>query len=860
MKGYVIALFLLCVSAYDVMSLNGDWNINNKNETIKIVGKVPGLVHTALMSSGILEDPYYRDNDYKYQWVGKDYWTYSRDFEVNWDYSDKDTYIYAKGIDTIADVYVNEKLVGHAENMYRRYWFNINDAIQSGKNTITVRFNNAYYWAQEQKDKYPYDVHEETSYAPFKDGHRAFTRKTQSDFGWDWGPSFVPTGIFRDIEVVSIKKAYIRDISVQMFKIEKEGQETMWQVKADVILQCKKGAQGSIDLSLETGLKATGNYYCEFGTETIVQIILDVPQNTIDLWYPIGYGKPTLYTLTASSDDTTKSVKIGFRTVQLVTDPLDGGEETFYFKVNDIPVFIKGSNFIPMDAFDDRITDDLMKRIIDGAVMGNHNSIRIWGGGLYQRDSFYDYCDEKGVLIWQEFMFACNLYPRHKQFLENVREEIIDTIHRLSHHSCIFLWSGNNENQNPAQQSTQTLLDYVQLYDETIRRTLQTIDISRPYWPASPSNGYIIQDLEQDLFIQRWGSEGDQKYGDMHRYDYGSLCTDVHTYPHPKFTSEFGFHSLPSYYTWRPVIEEEDMSITSDIIKLRNHHMDGNSQVTRMMSNFFPTPKGSNKVDEFRNNILQSQIMQGYCIDYQAEHYRRSRTEYHTMGTMYWQLNDIWQAPTWASLEFNTTRWKALHYMMKETYANVLASVYSDGDSMKIYYINDELDKFVNATVDIYVYTWAGEMVKKDSISFDMEPLAANKVFEKNIEEFIAPNKRNEVIIKYVLHYNNIDTIPRYYMPNINNGLFKNIQLQDPKIKIYDIKPISNTEVEFKISSESVGAHVWLECEVPGVYSDNAFMLIPKEDKTIHFTSFEPMTEEQQKLVHDVRSIWNTYN
>ena len=852
MKFSVFFTLIVCSLAYNIVSLNGDWNIVNKNGTINISGAVPGSVHTALMEAKIIGDPYYRDNDYVYTWVGKDYWTYSRKFEFNEKIADQAIYLDAEGIDTIADIIVNDVTIGHVDNMYRRWWFDLRSIIKEGTNTITVKFDNSYEYANLKSRQYPYDPRDTTSYAPFKDAHRAFIRKTQSDFGWDWGPSFVPVGIHRDIQIVTFTDAYIRDISIQTFE-----EKSSWRLENDVILLCKAGTSSTVKLALENGATASQDFTCEKDGEKIVRVTMSVTD--VERWQPINMGdSQKLYRLDSYiNDQKQKSIKIGFRTIKMVTDPINSSETSFYFMVNDEPVFIKGSNFIPMDAFDTRVSDEEMKMIIDSAVKGNHNSIRVWGGGLYQRDSFYEYCDEKGILVWEEFMFACSLYPRDKAFLENVRQEIIDNVHRLSYHPSIFLWSGNNENQNPAQQFTQTLLDYIQLYDETIRKTLQTIDLSRPYWPASPSNGYIVADLENDLFIQRFGSEGDSNHGDTHRYDYFSLCTDVHTYPKPKFASEFGFHSLPSYYTWREAIDESDMDIKSDIVLKRNHHMDNNDQMINMMKNFFPAPTGNNTVEKFRNNILQSQIMQGYCISYEAEHYRRGRTEYHTMGTMYWQLNDIWQAPTWASVEWHNMRWKALHYMMKDTYENVIPSVYTDDDTMVFYIISDTYAG--PASINVTAYTWDGEFISNNVYSGKVERGSAQMIYQIK-QSLFCEKDIDQYLVKYTLHYGSQETKPRYYLPNINKGLFNKIKLSNPHMNIDSKTVVSDTEIQYVLSCKSVAAHVWLESEVAGIYSDNAFMCIPGEPVTITFTSYKPMTQEEKDAPLEIRSIYDTYN
>lgn len=261
-------------------------------------------------------------------------------------------------------------------------------------------------------------------------------------------------------------------------------------------------------------------------------------------------------------------------------------------------------------------------------------------------------------------MFACSLYPRDHAFLATVQSEVRDVVRRLAPHPSIVLWSGNNENQGEGTSSVQRQLDYVLLYDTTVQEELRRNDRSRPYWPASPSNGVLIDDVDLGVFIQRWGKESDLRYGDIHRYDYYSVCTDISQYPAPKMASEFGYHALPSYFSMKRVTAPEDRAIQSEWMNKRNHHMDNNQGIIDQVDNFFNKPVAKPEEDaEFKSWIYLSQIMQGYCIATQAEHYRRMRTEHNTMGSLYWQLNDIWSAPTWASIEYGSWRWRMLHYM-----------------------------------------------------------------------------------------------------------------------------------------------------------------------------------------------------
>ncbi|RUP49331.1 hypothetical protein BC936DRAFT_142764, partial [Jimgerdemannia flammicorona] len=610
--------------------LDGTWQLRNSTGEHLLDAQVPGEVHTALLAAGIIEDPYFGDRWIEYKWIFRDSWTYSREFEVDDKLFGSDKILLVcHGLDTVADVSVNGTLVGRANNQFRRWVYDIKAAVRHGTNTIAVSFRNASDYGTELAAKYPYPVPEamniETQQGEpvgFMIGRcfdgRNFVRKESCAFSWDWGkqcryqflvrsnrptneyiymrvpkfpslsgPAFVPQGIWKCVELVGFTaSAWVKDV---VPIITRESQE--WVVKVRVFAQADGDVKGSVAASV-AGFKAEIRMDLVEG-ENVGQVEIRVPYEKVERWWPTGYGTPHLYDLKVAyqqhlSDENVKWVihkttkRIGFRTAHLVQEPYpDQAEpgESFYFEVNEMPIFAKGSNVIPADAFESRVNIDAWKHLLQSCVDANYNMIRVWGeyasfviqptqdnrllekmsvptdvetsirsnmlksgGGIYQSNDFYAICDELGLLVWQEFMFACALHPTNTEFLDNVRGEVRDNIRRLAHHPSIVLWSGNNENEEsivkgwyPEIQSNPYMytVDYHILYHQVILPIVQEEDPSRSLISSSPSNGAVFKG---NPWHERYLGNI-EKFGDVHYYNYKDLGTDVSKFLRPRFAS-----------------------------------------------------------------------------------------------------------------------------------------------------------------------------------------------------------------------------------------------------------------------------------------------------------------------------------
>ena len=815
-----------------LLSLNGQWNVSNSNDSISLHGLVPGQIHLDLLREKLIPEPYKGFNDDKLVWIAlEDKWVYSRNISLDSILkSYKKILIYFEGIDTIASVFLynvrteTKQFLFNATNQHRQYVCDVTDHLVVGDNTIYVELFSAAKLSHKYALEYPYFVDQQFTYFP--NTNRNFVRKAQSDFGWDWGPAFAPVGLWKDVSLISFDEFILSDFIPIVYWNETTND---FEIKLTVGIINTDSFNGKLVATLEGIITHSTTFSCN-QPECNVVTNVNVPVNNVSPWWPNGYGHQTLYNISVQviSESGTKATaikSIGFRKIELLQEKYSNEDGlSFYFSINHQSVFVKGSNWIPADAFAGRVTTEQIDQLLTSAVISNQNMVRVWGGGIYQQDEFYDLCDQKGILVWQEFMFACALYPRDASFLENVREEIRSQVRRLAHHPSIILWSGNNENQDTAVNAgTAATVDYTVLYDDVIRKTLYREDTSRPFWPSSPSNGDLVVDVSRALFIQRWGESQNPYYGDIHRYDYVSLCTDVTKFPRPRFASEYGFQSYPSLLSLEQVMESvSDLGNDSPFMLHRQHHPDGNPQLATQLQMHFNLPNNTNGVERFDNFIFLTQLVQGICMQSQTEHYRRTRDETgHTMGTLYWQLNDIWQGQSWSSIEYDG-RWKVLHYFVKRFYAPILLSGYHLDTTFYLYVINDQnRDLNVSATVDIT--QWNGYVVKTIETKASIGSYISKRVL--TITEISNTYSIKDCYFSMKLVDNELHQLlsTNYYFP----FPLKEVSLPKAVVNIEQCFQTGEREYRITVSSTKLALYVFLETKYSGYFSDNAFVMEP---------------------------------
>ncbi|NWU97336.1 MANBA mannosidase, partial [Upupa epops] len=702
-------------------SLRGSWRLRSGNGSVSLRGEVPGCVHSALRGRGVIQDPYYRFNDVMYRWISLDNWTYSRTFETTFDVRkwQKMNLIF-EGVDTVAQILMNNITLGRTDNMFNRYSFDITSMIKE-VNFVEVQFLSAVSYAEEQSRRHKAYSIPPLCPPPVQKGecHVNFIRKEQCSFSWDWSPSFPTQGIWKDVRIEAYNLYHLVYFSVTPFFVKSTQQ---WSLEIESIFDVvsPKPIAGVVTVNIpKLQTQQTFSVKLQPGEGSIVLLVNINKSSAVEAWWPNGHGKQTGYNMTTTfimeeGYQIEKVSKAYFRTVELVQEPIPGSPGlSFYFRINGRPIFIKGSNWIPADSFQDRVTYDTLWLLLKSAADANMNALRVWGGGVYEQDEFYDICDELGIMIWQDFMFACALYPTDQNYLESVKAEVKHQVRRLKSHPSIILWSGNNENEAaiasnwfsiPYADREVYMKDYVMLYVKNIREIVLNEDKSRPFIASSPTNG--LESVKEGWLSQ---NPYDTHFGDTHFYDYNSDCWNWTVYPKTRFASEYGFQSWPSFSTIEKVSSAEDWSYTSNFSLHRQHHENGNDQMLQQIGRHFKLPQSTDPVKKFKDTIYLTQVMQAQCIKAETEFYRFSQSEIvngegHTMGALYWQLNDIWQAPSWSSLEYGG-KWKLLHYFAQRFFAPLLPVAYEDKGVLYIYGVSD-LHEDHTLSLQVVVHAW----------------------------------------------------------------------------------------------------------------------------------------------------------
>jgi beta-mannosidase len=852
--------------------LHDGWTIKDDHAQYELKNiSVPSSLYHVLNVHKVIDEPLYRFNVDTQRWVADRGWTYT--YVGPMLSGGPLTQLVVEGLDTIAKITLNGHLVGTTNNMFLKYTFDITRIVQQGQNTLVIEFQSPTNYVQKQKQSYPY-------YLPAADNldyespYRNYIRKEQCSYGWDWGPAFPDIGIWRPIYVHNVQDQIIID-DIQP-RVE-YGSKDHWDVIINV--DVKAAARISyfkynirlLDERGEIVMKEESAPFVLSQFETKCEHKMHVPSNAVKMWWPNGYGEHPLYTIEVSTPGSTKSKKVAFRRVELIQDPITpvdpdpirgNPSKTFYFKINNVPIFAKGANFIPIDSFSSRATPERLEEVVQSSVDANYNMIRIWGGGIYQDEHLYEACDRVGLLVWQEFMFACAMYPSDQAFLASVKNEVQYQIQRLVHHPSIILWSGNNENEVSLYNTTWYggqkreitednkyvyIVDYDRLNQQTVHTTVVATDTSRPFWPSSPSRGWLIDEPGHRVqsyaatlvYLKETPQYGKRSYsGDVHYYDYKAKCTDVFNLPVSRFVSEYGFQSLPSLETFSASTDvPSDLKWDSQFMNNRQHHGNGTLEIIAQMKLHF-TVDQQRTVENFANFQYLSQVLQTMCIKAQTEYYRilKKNKDAMTMGALYWQLNSIWPAPTWSSLEY-TGRWKMLHYAAKRFFAPILVSSYED-TYHKRYNVMITSDALVDTEVSLQVrvFNYNGTKVNtvnknltigandvvcvfsSDNVSRDLlKGLATNKA----IISLILTNKAGEVLSENEHHPSDLSLV----------------DLRPAKVSISQVEKKSAQLYEIHVTSDQVTPYTWInhDLKVRGHFSDNGFLMIPNEVRVITF-------------------------
>jgi len=615
--------------------------------------QVPGVVQTDLLRSGLISDPFDQDNEFHLQWIGLADWEYQTTFQIDaaalaHDHVD----LVFDGLDTFADVYLNEHAILHADNMFRHWRISAKALLQPGPNKLRIVFHSAVEKLLPYVKSLPYVLPSISSHNFGNEEDIAtapYTRKAPYHYGWDWGPRFINAGIWQPIRL-EIWDA----LRIDNFHIHQRNVSTgLADVTAELEIEASQSGTATLTLAHDemSGPQISdGNQTLQLNAginHVSVPLRIAAPK----LWYPVGYGAQSRYRFSASirvGRDVAAhaETKTGLRSVELRRISDQWGK-SFEFVVNGISVFAKGADIIPFDSFPNRVTPEIHRKILQAARDAHMNMVREWGGGYYESDDFYDICDELGIMVWQEFMFGGDMVPGDTAFQENVRQEAIDQIKRLRDHPSILLWCGNNEVETgwhhwgdrqefkesiSAEARERVWQDYVILFSDILRSAVAQYADPVPYTPSSPSANF-----EE--------APDNQHNGDMHYWQVWHAQAPASDYKlqFPRFMSEFGFQSFPEMRTIRTFAKPADMDIRSKVMQAHQKNKGGNERILTYMLREYREPK------DFASFVYLSQVQQAEIIKIGAEHLRRQRPR--TMGSLYWQLNDCWPVASWASID-----------------------------------------------------------------------------------------------------------------------------------------------------------------------------------------------------------------
>ena len=793
--------------------LNGLWKVSSSYLSESLDVNVPGSIYNDLITNGLLEDPYYRDNEYTTNECLKYDYTYETNFVVGEDDLKHRVYLGFDGIDTIASIYVNDKLLSNVENQHRRYRFLANDFLSIGENNLKIVIHPILEYILNEREKSGLEYYTQVDAIP----NFNFVRKAHCMFGWDWGPKIPDGGINKDVYLEVVDGNVIRDVEVLQ-----DTKKELSVITVNVDNEIVNETETVIELYYENDLV----YSSKVETSEKNKFIIEVKNPK--LWNPVGYGDPNLYRLVIKNEQELNvfsvwDIKIGLRDVKIVQEKDQYGT-SFYLKVNGTPIFMKGSNYIIEDSILPRTNYQRTRTLLEDIIKCNHNSIRIWGGALYPTDYFFEICDELGILVWEDLMFACCYYDAtNKEFLENIRLEIIDNVKRIRNHPSLMLICGNNENElalewNPPNREI-AIRDYLYMCEEFIPNVMKEVAPHIFFWLSSPSSG------------GGFDFPNDDSRGDMHYWGVWHSMEPIEAYRNyfPRFMSEYGLQSFPSIETIKTFAIEEDMNIFSYVMECHQKNVSCNEKIFGYISKMFKFP------NSFESLIYLSQVIQAKGIKYCAEHLRRNYGR--CMGSIYWQLNDCWPVASWSSIDYYG-RYKALQYFSKKFYSPILLSLEEDKkDGKLVVNVNNEtLNDFVGR-VEVYAMTLDGNVIWSENIPVDVKALSAvnvkNYKFDMSLKEKHNFSVYARLIIdEKVVSDNDVEFVYE-----------KHLNLIKPNIKYQLEKNGNKYSMIFK--SDVVAKFVEISIEGNDIkFSDNFFNLIPGFSKTIEFESEADIKED----------------
>jgi len=823
--------------------ISSNWTFRQADKEEWLPATVPGCVHTDLMANGKIEDPFYRLNEHKLQWIDKVNWEYKTSFNIDPDAIKRDRIaLDFKGLDTYAHVFVNGTQVLSADNMFREWLVDVKPQVKEGANELRILFRSPIVEGLKKYDANGYVI-------PVSDNDQAvngeveggkmvsvYTRKAGYHFGWDWGPRLVSSGLWRPVYLTVWDDARIENLQLKQNSVsEKEATLTaVFEIEANADNDATITIQNDGNELARTNIKLTK------GVSTYpVDFKIENPK----LWWTNGLGEAHLYNIKGQLEIgkriTEKSERIGIRTLELIRDK-DANGTSFYFKLNGVPVFMKGANYIPNDIFAARVTDEMYQKVIHTSKISNFNMLRIWGGGIYENDKLYDLCDENGILVWQDFMFACAMFPGDAAFLENVKQEAADNIKRMRNHPSIALWCGNNEilsawlgwgwkqkeEAKNKENAAKIWKSYTDIFHQILPEAVAAYDPGRSYWDSSPCAGM--------------GNISDLNNGDDHYWGvwWGKDPFKMYATHIARFMSEYGFQSFPELKTVKQYATPEDYDIYSDVMKSHQRSSIGNGTIEYYMLQDYKKPK------DFESFLYVNHVLQAEGIKFALEGHRRAAP--FCMGSLVWQINDCWPVASWSSTDYYQ-RWKALQYFAKKGFEPVLVSPYTNKDSLKVDIINDKLTE-IKAQLVARIIDFDGKEIWKETKEVTIPANSSNSFFGIKTAEFLKNVQTNKQLLVVELIENDavISTNMLYFNP------IKDVLLPKPEVK-FEINAAQGG-FEITLITDKLAKNLYMTIgDEEGFFSDNYFDLIPGQPVKVNLGT--QMTREKLQEVFAIQTL-----
>ncbi|RAK77334.1 beta-mannosidase mndA [Aspergillus fijiensis CBS 313.89] len=899
------------------------WTLSSAALNRTVPAQFPSQVHMDLLREGIIGERYNDLNDFNLRWIADANWTYTSGKIEGLGEDYDSTWLVFDGLDTFTSISFCGQLVGATDNQFRQYMFDVSSILRdcSEEPTLSIQFGSAPNIVDAIAQDPSSPTWPEGVQITYEYPNRWFMRKEQSDFGWDWGPAFAPAGPWKPGYVVQLKQAapvYVRNTDLDIYRLGQinylpPDQTQPWVVNAslDYLGSLPESPSMAIEVKdLQSGeilaSRPLTNITVTEGSVTGVTVLEGVDPK---LWWPQGLGEQNLYNVTISvTDGGNHSIaevtkRTGFRTIFLnqrnITDAqLAQGiapGANWHFEVNGHEFYAKGSNLIPPDCFWTRVTEDTMTRLFDAVVAGNQNMLRVWSSGAYLHDYIYDLADEKGILLWSEFQFSDALYPTDDAFLKNVAAEVVYNVRRVNHHPSLALWAGGNEIESlmlllveAADPESYPFYvgEYEKLYISLFLPLVYENTRSISYSPSSTTEGYLDIDLSAPVpMAERYSNttEGEY-YGDTDHYNYdASIAFDYGTYPVGRFANEFGFHSMPSLQTWQQALTDPaDLTFNSSVVMLRNHHYPagglmtdnyhntslGMGEMTQGVLAYYPTPNiPSDPLANFSAWCHATQLFQADLYKSQIQFYRRgSGRPERQLGSLYWQLEDIWQAPSWAGIEYGG-RWKVLHYVARDIYKPVIVSPFWNYTTGALdIYVTSDLWTAASGSVTLTWRDLSGKPIASNGglptqpLPFHVGALNSTRLYRMNMKQQPLPRHEDAILA--------LELTATGCLPNTDEEVTftheqwftpafpKDLDLVDPRVRVgYDAES-GKFEVE---ATAGVALYTWLEHPegVVGYFEENSFVVVPGQKKIVGFVVQADETDGE--WVHDVtvRSLWD---